>query len=241
MKQNRNLSAVLLTGTSVRHNYFINTMNKYFDIKKSYKFAKHQKYLPEENDSQKLHKYYNRLHEERIFKQDSSDELVNIGQVGEYSISELLSTEIIKLRPEIILVFGAPILPENLIANFKERIYNIHLGYSPYYRGSGTLFWAWKNRDIYAFATTLHLIDKGIDTGDILRWITAPTIKDGYYSASNKLIKNTIDVFAETVILHSQGGLSPVKQNLSHSYNYKRSDFLLLPSVELSEFVRSNI
>ena len=67
------------------------------------------------------------------------------------------------------------------------------------------------------------------------------TIEDGYYSASIKLIKNTIDVFAETVILHSQGGLSPVKQNLSHSHNYKRSDFLLLPSDELSEFVRSNI
>ena len=45
---------------------------------------------------------------------------------------------------------------------------NIHAGITPAYRGVHGLYWALVNDDAEQAGVTVHLVDKGIDTGDVL-------------------------------------------------------------------------
>jgi methionyl-tRNA formyltransferase len=74
----------------------------------------------------------------------------------------------VSLRPDILLVCGAPILRPEVLAIPKIGTINLHFGIAPDYRGLHTLFWAWYLGDWDHIGFTLHCVDKGIDTGTIL-------------------------------------------------------------------------
>jgi methionyl-tRNA formyltransferase len=59
-----------------------------------------------------------------------------------------------------------PIFKKSLIREYTGRIINIHNAYCPYGRGIYPNLWC--SRDGYPIGVTVHLIDKGIDTGPIL-------------------------------------------------------------------------
>ena len=54
---------------------------------------------------------------------------------------------------------------------FSNKILNIHLGLSPFYRGQATNYWAFVNNEIQFIGATFHKIDGGIDTGPIIHQI----------------------------------------------------------------------
>ena len=49
----------------------------------------------------------------------------------------------------------------------SKKCYNFHPGVLPEYKGSGICTWALLNQES-KFGITLHLIDQGVDTGDII-------------------------------------------------------------------------
>ena len=74
-----------------------------------------------------------------------------------------------KVNPEFILLFGTEILSEEWLKRFRNKIINIHLGLSPYYRGSATLFWPFYNNDIGHLGTTIHETVSKVDAGRIIK------------------------------------------------------------------------
>lgn len=73
------------------------------------------------------------------------------------------------------VVMGTSILSEKTINACNAEIINIHRGYLPDYRGNNCIYFAYLNSDFQKIANTIHFIDKGIDTGDIIE-IVHPTI-----------------------------------------------------------------
>lgn len=71
--------------------------------------------------------------------------------------------------PDACVVFGASIIKEPLLSLLPVgRTIDLHLGLSPYYRGSGTNFWPFVNAELeYVGSTLLHL-DAGVDTGPVI-------------------------------------------------------------------------
>jgi len=69
--------------------------------------------------------------------------------------------------PDILIVFGTSIIKDNIFTIPKVGTLNIHPGINPKYKGSGS-FWALKNQDFENYGFTIHLVDSGIDTGNIL-------------------------------------------------------------------------
>jgi len=66
-----------------------------------------------------------------------------------------------------------------------ERIYNIHFSYLPYYRGIYTSVFPVLSNETYS-GVTLHKVDEGIDSGDIIyqlriRIIDSMTSRDLYH------------------------------------------------------------
>ena len=82
----------------------------------------------------------------------------------------LLSREILSnaLESDLYIIFGSSFIKGWLIDFLiQKKAINIHMGLSPYYRGSSCNFWAmYDNRPEYVGAT-IHKLSKGLDSGDI--------------------------------------------------------------------------
>lgn len=96
---------------------------------------------------------------------------------------------IIELNPDIIIAYGCSIIKSELLEHFSGHFINVHLGLSPYYRGSGTNFWPLVNGEPEYVGATFMYIDKGIDTGEIIHQIRSKIeFGDSPVQIGNRLI-----------------------------------------------------
>ncbi len=73
------------------------------------------------------------------------------------------------LQSDLYVVFGASYIRGWLIDFLVEnKAINIHMGTSPYYRGSSSNFWPLFDNNPLLVGSTIHMLSKGLDTGDIL-------------------------------------------------------------------------
>ena len=73
-----------------------------------------------------------------------------------------------KLSPQVIVVNGTRILAEKMLNVIPGIFLNTHVGITPLYRGVHGGYWALASGDPQHFGVTIHKIDNGIDTGDIV-------------------------------------------------------------------------
>jgi folate-dependent phosphoribosylglycinamide formyltransferase PurN len=78
-----------------------------------------------------------------------------------------------KLSPQVIVVNGTRILAEKMLNAIPGIFLNTHVGITPLYRGVHGGYWALVSGDPEHFGVTIHEIDKGIDTGDIIAQASA--------------------------------------------------------------------
>ena len=130
-----------------------------------------------------------------------------------------------RARPDIVLVFGTSLLQADLIDTFPERIINIHLGLSPYYRGAGTNFWPLVNGEPEYCGATIHFLDAGVDSGPILEHVR-PDIRngDGPHDIGNKTITAAARAVTNIARVHTRTPLRGVPQ-AGGGRLYKRADF----------------
>ena len=134
-----------------------------------------------------------------------------------------------RFGPELMFVFGASIIKEPLISLLSPgHFINLHLGLSPYYRGSGTNFWPFVNEELeYVGSTILHL-DAGVDTGDIIAHVR-PEIEtgDNVHTVGCKVIKASALALVRVMKMVKEGkSLNRVKQwHLANAKYYRKKDF----------------
>jgi folate-dependent phosphoribosylglycinamide formyltransferase PurN len=71
------------------------------------------------------------------------------------------------LNPDYIFCLVAQILKKNVFDTIGKKLINAHGSYLPKYRGAAQYFWYLLNDD-QQFGVTIHYMDAGLDTGDIL-------------------------------------------------------------------------
>lgn len=73
------------------------------------------------------------------------------------------------LSADVFVVFGSSYIKGWLIDLLVEKqAINIHMGISPYYRGSSCNFWALYDDNPAYVGATIHMLSKGLDSGDML-------------------------------------------------------------------------
>ncbi|MBW1781638.1 MAG: hypothetical protein JRL30_12960 [Deltaproteobacteria bacterium] len=104
--------------------------------------------------------------------------------------------EIIALNPDLLVAYGCSIIKEFLLDAFSGRILNVHLGLSPYYRGTGTNFWPLVNGEPEFVGATFMFMNSGIDTGEIIHQIRAEIrLGDTPHQIGNRLISDMAGVY----------------------------------------------
>ena len=87
------------------------------------------------------------------------------------------------------------IIEKDIIAKLKNPIINLHISYLPFNRGAHPNFWAFIDNTINGIS--IHEMDKGIDTGNI---IIQKQIDFQLLSNKNKLtFKNTYELLIENI------------------------------------------
>jgi folate-dependent phosphoribosylglycinamide formyltransferase PurN len=86
-----------------------------------------------------------------------------------------------QLKPDLVIVHGTRIIAKKILQAVDAPFINIHAGITPRYRGSHGAYWALANNDTDHCGVTVHLVDAGIDTGNILAQAIIPyTQKDNF-------------------------------------------------------------
>jgi folate-dependent phosphoribosylglycinamide formyltransferase PurN len=84
-------------------------------------------------------------------------------------------------EPDCIILSGTRVLNSEFLAKVNCPIINIHAGVTPAYRGVHGGYWALATKQREYFGSTIHFVDKGIDTGGVIvHAIASPTLKDNF-------------------------------------------------------------
>ena len=111
-----------------------------------------------------------------------------IVKMGDLSLIDL---SILKdcFQSDLFVVFGSSYIKGELIDFLvKQKAINIHMGVSPYYRGSSCNFWAMKNEDYEYVGSTIHMLSKGLDSGDML-FHALPSFEENPFDYTMKSVK----------------------------------------------------
>lgn len=142
---------------------------------------------------------------------------------GRINDSEIVQ-KIIDLKPDLLVCFGASLINSSLLQEFSGRFLNVHLGLSPYYRGSGTNVWPLINNDFDLVGATFMHLDEGIDTGKVIHQIRANLVaNDTPHSIGNGIIMRMTECYGD-IILNFEG-LQPTSQIVAEGQLYNNSDF----------------
>ena len=130
----------------------------------------------------------------------------------------------------------------------KLKTINCHAGKLPFYRGRNILNWALIN-DEKEFGITVHFMDEGIDTGDIILQKTYPiSDTDDYNTLLEVAHTSCAEVLYEAILLFKkENGVQPINQTAIHPIGFycpqrKEGDEILewnQTSREVFNFVRA--
>ena len=229
---------VLLTGNELRHEFFrkyiaiqknINVLSTYCESEKDNLVNQVQK-DKNENKLRSIHLEQRKNTENDFFGvfcktiEDKSNPIfIERGEINK----KTYVNNIRDLNPDIIISYGCSIIKSDLINTYKGRFINIHLGLSPYYRGSGTNFWPFVNKELQFVGTTFMYIDEGIDTGKIIHQIRANfNVNDNIHQVGNRLIKDSvIECFNLIKHFDSLVEMQPIIQKTDNLKYYRKKDF----------------
>lgn len=103
------------------------------------------------------------------------------------------------LEPDLGLIYGSPILKPELFEIPKFGTLGIHHGKVPEYRGNKTTFWAMYNGEEYA-GVTIQKVNKGLDTGSIVKAGQVRTYRRTYQSVFRELELLGVELYIQAIL-----------------------------------------
>ncbi len=109
------------------------------------------------------------------------------------------------------------IFKRNILDITPLGIINCHAGKLPFYRGRNILNWALIN-DEKEFGITVHYVDKGIDTGDIILQRNFPiNDNDDYSTLLNVAFDECANILYDSLLLFLKGEVKRIEQKDIHT------------------------
>lgn len=153
--------------------------------------------------------------EEEFFGEYDFPEDVPVWKIKHGEINSLSASSTIKeIAPDMILLFGTSIIRDPLLKNFSGRIINLHLGLSPYYKGSATNLFPYYFNEPECVGASFHLATSEVDAGAVLHQMRPEiSVSDSLHSIGNKTILKAGEVLPEVVESYFGGNVTPIQQD----------------------------
>lgn len=144
---------------------------------------------------------------------------VEYGQINEKDVVEWVR----KKEPNCLILFGTGILRNIWFQEFGERIINLHLGLSPYYRGSGTNFWPLVNKEPEYVGATILVADEGVDTGKVICHVVPDiALEDSPYDIGMKVIDRASQILGRAAKWYMETGKAVEQEQIAPGKGVRR-------------------
>ncbi len=145
---------------------------------------------------------------------------IKMGDLSRLSIESVRDA----LRSDVFVVFGASYIKGPLIDQLVERrALNIHMGVSPYYRGSSTNFWAMYDRRPEYVGATIHLLSRGLDSGPMLFHALPKAEATEAFALGMQAVRAAQEGLVERIRDRSIFEMTPIDQDKSRELRYTRN------------------
>ena len=238
---------LVITGNQLTHKYFLNQLGSQLEL--SAVFIENTQYPDPPFNSDEERKTWNefflirdkteksllQVYENNLFQKNPKIFNIEKGCLNSDKTLQLIQ----KLNPTKIIIFGTSLLGLKYLKLYPDRILNLHVGLSQYYRGSSCNFWPIYDLKPQFLGATVHFVGKGIDDGNIVAQSTIALDKnDSEFVLMTKPImlgtKLMIEVIKKTNTGLVTKGTSKKKGNL-----YKIKDFTPKAIIRVKELVNS--
>ncbi len=172
------MKITLITSNQKRHNHFVNLLSNYCD--KLYVIQENDTIFPGVldgiyNSNNIIKNYFRNVFkaQEKIFgkknyfinSKNISLLPIKFGDLNKLNLKNISNF----LKSDIYIVYGSSYIKGPLVKFLvKRKAINIHLGLSPFYRGTDCNFWALHDGNPHMVGATIHYLTDGLDNGDIL-------------------------------------------------------------------------
>ncbi len=223
---------ILLTGNEQRHLYAASFLSSKRNI--DLRLTVHEdniklksSALYKKDPNIKKHVNLRRKTEDLFFKKFTNKNskynsiFIENNKINDEKIMNLIKKENI----DYLIAYGCSIVTQKFINRFKGKFLNIHLGLSPYYKGAGTNFFPFVNKELQFCGSTIMEISKKIDGGKIVHQIRPDfELNDNIHTIGNKIIKKTFEDLCKILISKKKIKYFKLKTKYRTKF-YKKKDF----------------
>lgn len=215
------IRTVLLTSNSLRHKYIAHCLASKLDLalivteKKSSRITETDAF-DEDNAIFITQHFIARETSEKKYFREYSEFPSNIPLLG-IEHGEINSSQVVKsiekVTADYIILFGTSIIKDQLLEKYSRKIINLHLGLSPYYRGSATNLFPYFFGEPECIGGTIHLATAEVDKGEILHQFR-PDISpdDNLHDIGNKVILKGGEILPKILKDYHAGKITPEGQ-----------------------------
>lgn len=218
------LRIAILTSTETRHRYFVQALRArlpvvavgYEETGYHPATAPADDLTPAEQEIVAHHFAERTRQEERFFGNDSEFVQDSPHCRAMRIAPKCLNTEdtlafLRQSKADTVVVYGTNLIKPPLLGRWPGRMINLHLGLSPYYRGTATNFYPLLNEEPEYVGATVHQIDAGIDSGPIYRHARPRIVADDMpHTIGCKAIAAGIEALISVVSEMAEKLLDPV-------------------------------
>lgn len=126
-----------------------------------------------------------------------------------------------QLSPEVLCVYGTPIIRDPVLATARRVALNLHTGLSPRYRGADCAFWPLFHQEPQFLGATVHVCTSAVDGGAIYATARATLqSNDRVGAVFARCIRTGGDLYASVVAQVLAGTATSVAQNISEGTEF---------------------
>ena len=196
--------ALLFSGSHSRHLYIHKSIIEIFEDYKIIIMEREEvtPAIPEnieeiDKENFRLHFHKRKIIEKELFGEINPKDVFSSNKIIFIKPNELNGIKVINLikefSPDLAFIFGTNLISQNIIDILPKIKINLHLGLSPWYKGSATLFWPFYFLEPQYAGITLHQIEKKADAGEILHQSTPKLYKeDGIHDVGARCVLNSL-------------------------------------------------
>tara|TARA_B100000787_G_scaffold169885_1_gene162724 strand:- start:1224 stop:2000 length:777 start_codon:yes stop_codon:yes gene_type:complete len=225
------MKITLFTSNQSRHNYLVNSLekvcNELFVIQEK-KTGSKSSVTSHKAQSKVKNIYFNKVvkAEKKVFGDYKLNKKIKIlkikGNINDYSLKNFKDY----LKSDLFIVYGSTYIKGKLLNILKsKKAIGLHMGISPYYRGTDCNFWATYDGRLELVGATIYLLSDGLDDGNIL-FHTFPKKSKNYFIFSMLAVKSAFECLVKNIENNRLLKIKPIKQNKKNEIRYtKMSDF----------------
>ncbi|MHC4063268.1 MAG: formyl transferase [Planctomycetota bacterium] len=246
----------ILTSNDIRHRYVVNVLRKRFDV--TAVCFQDTGYVPARTAADSIdertaavvkHHFDERRRQEQIHFAHDAEPVADTPACGVRPVDPTtLNTPetlgfLTQRGVEAVVVYGTGMIKSPLLEAFASRMINLHLGLSPYYRGTATNFYPLLNDEPEYVGATIHLIDPGIDSGPIVHHARPQIVADEMpHTVGCKAILAGIVKLTQALDELAAGKLAAVPQwRVENPRLYLRRDYHPSQVVRLCEMIEDGL